>query len=126
MKIPVDQIPAGPTLDTAAARALGYQRMITPSDFGDGVVECWFDGEKQVDSFKPSGDIVDSLVLMKAEMLTISPYRVEPGKWFAICVELGFGPSGAIADTIPLAITRAFLKAHGVTELEMEDANDPS
>jgi hypothetical protein len=141
-KIPVDKAPAGPALDAAVAQVLGWPVLRSDSP------ECkrdedylppflyWNEGWDRLDlmrsredggiiKWSPSNDIAAAWELalnppesddhMAVHLLSVS--QDARGFWWA---RFGNLP-GAAGDTTPLAITRAYLLAHGVTGVEVAD-----
>jgi hypothetical protein len=123
-KIPVAQAPAGPALDAAVAEART----------GNKWEEGWMQG---VRPYPWSTDIAAAWELVEAEYMAIIP--LDNGMWVAPLdvamtnywnspdgelalsyYELHLGNS-IVADTAPLAIARAYLKAKGVEEVEVPD-----
>lgn len=121
-RIPIDECPAGPEIDAAAGRVLGWQRA------SDGFTRTWLSpGGSRI----PNDDWIPSTDIAAAWELAINPpessnhvavYLLSvsqniTGDWRA-----RFGEqSMAIGDTAPLAITRAYLKAKGIKFVEVEE-----
>jgi len=133
-KIHVSDCPAGFVLDAAVAETRGWRWILYPSPFGDDVVmRCIVPPEK----FKPelaakgneppgylylpkySTDIATAWPLVE-ELKMRCGYSHQRHEPFAMLECEEYGTLVQYADTVPLAITRAYLKARGVTEVPEE------
>ena len=137
MKVPVDECPAGAAMDAAVARAMGWE--------WDEYI--WWDGEDFVPHFEPSEDIVMAwslfLKLPEDRVLEVGTGNKDNEGWLSFaCIRFGgesMGTSGyedgdtgwaqdeeknrpCLSALTALAISRAFLLANGITEIEVEDA----
>jgi hypothetical protein len=126
MKVKVDAVPACYALDSAVAIAqglhidnlVGYWK----NDAGESVHPACV-GCNSTPTWHPSGDIKAAWELVK-ELACGYEYELtiinQPKSWVIYCGHPGTISEVTEADTAPLAITRAFLKARGVTEIEAE------
>ena len=112
-KIPVDECPAGLAMDAAVAECLGWKRCPgekidhwIPPDFDMPIVRSW------------STDIAAAWEL--AELCKHGRFGVGWSESWVVpyCV---LGDIHIYAETVPLAICRAFLKARGGTHVEVPD-----
>lgn len=104
-----DNMPAGQDIDSLVAeKVMGWQRsnsMYMQWDTADGLV-TW--AETSFGSFRPSVDIGAALKVLEKvpSEWSVGMHRTLDGKWSA-----DYGLGQAYADTAPLAICRAALKA---------------
>ena len=130
----VDDCPAGPALDAAVAKALGCDVMMekyagrlaafcscelreheNPTMYVSGMLKCYsrdiaaaWELEQEMPYFK----------LIRSSSTYWQCKSVFCGDWLDhLCSSCGC--QSADAETVPLAICRAFLKAKGVTEVEI-------
>ena len=126
MKIDVRECEAGPVVDAACAEALGFVEL-PQGDYGSEWLHVET-GAMPMGLPKYSTEIAPAWELVEAM----------GEKWFVVQVEMVRGShcscivfdwsieardgnvAEGYANTMPLAICRAFLLAHGVTELEVE------
>jgi hypothetical protein len=128
-KIHVSDCPAGLVLDAAVAMAqglhidnlAGYWKDDAGNNVHPACVGC--DG---VPTWHPSGDIRAAWELVEDSkdciVDLISPFSLtEDGRKWATSLINGENVFTGYASTAPLAIVRAYLLAHGVTEVEMPE-----
>jgi len=137
MKVPIDDCPAGPWLDEAAAGAMRWRReyvqiygSAAPWVGNDGNVVAGMDWSPS-SNIEAAWELVEKLRNESMEMQEafIASLVVQRDRWSevndqTIAEWLMFNVFRWLfwkADT-PLAITRAFCKAHGITEVEVPDA----
>ena len=124
-KTPVDECPAGTAIDIAVAKARGWtidRSLGTP---------LWKDdcGKLLEDGWSPSTDIAAAQRLLSGDVTihktTIDgwgdQYHCIIGPEYGYCMELLLSAGQAKADTLPLAICRAFLKASDIEYIEVPD-----
>lgn len=131
-QVSVDECPAGPWLDAAVAKALGYE---VKGAFLDGVffpAGCVKDGEwvsfnRDLGGWWPSTDLAAAWELVEESDLFVDNFltKNEDGKYIVCPIYAGFGEypeyyEGA-DENVALAITRAFLKARGIARIEVPD-----
>jgi hypothetical protein len=122
-KIPVTDCPAGPALDAAVAKVMGWERL--PVESVDYPTYKWLAPEEG-NWYKRTMLEVWSFDISAAWKLTErmgprhAPSLYQIAKWYCNFLVEGERVE-ASAETAPLAITRAFLLAHGVTEVEPPD-----
>ena len=122
MRIPIDDCPAGSALDAAAARAMGkpWKKPIHGSCCMCHTCGYWYDecqcGYSEDDSMALT--LVDAQVATEdwGFAVTREPYE----EWRAVFWLDSF-LRDAKAPARPLAITRAFCRARGITEIEVPD-----
>ena len=146
MKIPVDQVLAGNAIDIAIARALGWTVNDVSEGDGSGYPKTWIgtDGfltgwalDKWPEGewgdapalftprgiFRPSQDIATAWYLIDHLVAYAYSFQLT---WLGATVgwqaHFGYIYTYSVARTPELAICRAFLKAHGITEIEGEAA----
>ena len=130
-KIPVDECPAGPALDATVAEALGLKTKWF--EYADSKMRLCLVGKtasgnvdwRSIPAY--STDIAAAWGLWDADMTIhrqdgqchciLSPE-------YGLCMELLLSKASAVADTAPLAICRAFLKANGVEYVEVPGDGD--
>jgi len=129
MKIPIDEVPAGPILDAAIAELHGWQRIgieLWPPDIDpympENRLKCWEISEV-VGSTRPPYYSINIAAAWELIEDIFGNYSHE------VTIEFGWlknpvyawhchmGLVDAIADTAPLAICRAYLKAKGIAEI---------
>jgi hypothetical protein len=130
-KIPVINCPAGPALDAAVAKVLGWTELPAGApawETPEGRIRTW--EPTSYGMWQPSEDIASAWELVESMGIKHSPSLYQVAKWHCnFLVEQKIPPQGysvmkpleASGITAPLAITRAFLLAHGVTEVEVAD-----
>lgn len=106
-KLPVDECPAGPWLDAAVAEAEGLHEEIGwwVDDTGQIIYPACI-GCDGIPTWHPSGNRQDAIGLVDKMRQSF----VYGPNFFEMC-----------DDMVPLTITRAFLKAKGVTEVEVPE-----
>jgi hypothetical protein len=135
-KIPVTDCPAGPALDAAVAKVLGWTDLTFNAYTPVGRKLCGthpsgkggFDGHGRMIVTRWSEDIARAWELWCAMDGEKRLHEYSDGSCTCFLGGMSYGGSSdyadgvhASADKAPLAITRAFLLAHGGTEVEVPD-----
>jgi len=135
-KTPVDECPAGPEMDAAVAETLGYEVEWSEQPDGSktpiylaGEVASRSDGWTQrphwriILSYSIDIDIAAAWELiekLKNEYKLLAELMDWPKGWFVVFSHAPIKYS-AIAETAPLAICRAFLKAKRIEYIEVSE-----
>ena len=126
-KISVNECPAGPEMDAAVAEVLGFKTKWFESPDGSKILLLCVERDDWRSIPAYSTDIAAAWGLWDADMTIhrqdgqchciLSPE-------YGLCMELLLSKASAVADTAPLAICRAFLKANGVEYVEVPGDGD--
>lgn len=127
MRIHINVCPPGPALDNAVAWALGWKQIVEDRpvwDMPDGTRRTY--EMSSFESFRPSEDLTAAWELRprdKYGYLQVTDYTYG----YAECdwTDGEAHHHSAQAETVPLAICRAFLEAHGVEYVEWSGSGSP-
>jgi hypothetical protein len=138
VKVPVDEAPAGSAMDAAVAEVLGwlpyecdaiwYWKDMSDDDFPYYNYVAYSHNVhsyelEDVKVWSPSTDIAAAWELL--EGFTAQIATLSGGMWGVILGTHPMEPTRSVkAETAPLAICRAFLRASGVIEIEVDDEFD--
>ena len=119
-KIPVDECPAGPEMDAAVAKALGWHWHDGRGTAGPSYWETATGDFAHIDDFEPSTEIAVAWGFASG-VLNGRHLTFEGDKWTIWHFEECDLCDDAIAETAALVLSRAFLKANGVEYVEVEN-----
>lgn len=119
MKVPVDEYPAGPEMDAACAEAMGWE----PEYSHRGPFNGWYrPGHRWIswEDWEPSTRIECAWELVESIR---SEVRADSDSWDEFVTDLNiqhnYKVSSLLRELSVIDICRAFLKAKGITEIEV-------